>query len=543
MDSELELRRYLAIFLRWAWLIAICAVLGAVSAYVVSSRQPPVYRAAATLLVRPAPSTQMSEYSALIAGERLAQTYVQMVSSRSVLEEAADRLGMEGVPGVSAEVVQDTQMMRLSVQTSDPVQAALVVNTVAEVFIDQNQQMQQQRYADSLASVRQQMEELSTLMSETQTAIDLAGTPSTSQEQAELSRLETTLAQYRNTYASLLQSYEQMRLTAAQSADDVMIFEEAQVPGGPVGPQTMRNTALAGVTGAMIAVGVAFLIEYLDDTVKTPDDVRQATGLGTLGAIGRLDKEDPELVTTVDPLSPVSESFRKLRTNIRFSGVDHPLRTIVVTSPRQSEGKSITVANLAVAMAQAGLRVTLVDADLRRPRIHKLFAVHTRGGLTGSLVAGALNGRVQEGEVEGLSLLPAGELPPNPAELLGSQRMGELLEHLSAEADVVLVDSPPVLPVADTVVLGAQVDGVILVIDVGQTRRGFAQQAVENLRQVDANVIGVVLNRVPTSGGYYYYYYRDDDYTNGNGKKRRRWQLGFDEPLAAVRRLVRRVKR
>jgi non-specific protein-tyrosine kinase len=119
--------------------------------------------------------------------------------------------------------------------------------------------------------------------------------------------------------------------------------------------------------------------------------------------------------------------------------------------------------------------------------------------------------------------------------------MGELLEHLAEEADVVLVDSPPVLPVADTVVLGAQVDGVILVIDVGQTRRGFAQQAVENLRQVDANVIGVVLNRVPTSGGYYYYYYRDDDYTNGNGKRLRRW--GVDEPLAAVRRLVRRVKR
>jgi capsular exopolysaccharide synthesis family protein len=200
------------------------------------------------------------------------------------------------------------------------------------------------------------------------------------------------------------------------------------------------------------------------------------------------------------------------------------------------------VANLAVAMAQAGLKVTLVDADLRRPRIHKLFEVHARGGLTGSLVEGALNGRVQQGEVNGLNLLPAGELPPNPAELLGSQRMGELLEELAQEADVVLVDSPPVLPVADTVVLGAQVDGVILVIDVGQTRRGFAQQAVENLRQVDANVIGVVLNRVPTSGAYYYYYYGDNDYANGNAK-RRRWHLGFAEPLASIRRLVRRVKR
>jgi capsular exopolysaccharide synthesis family protein len=177
-----------------------------------------------------------------------------------------------------------------------------------------------------------------------------------------------------------------------------------------------------------------------------------------------------------------------------------------------------------VAMAQAGLRVVVVDADLRRPRLHKVFRVHPRGGLTGSLLEGAMDGRLQPSEVEGLVILPAGDLPPNPAELLGSHRLQGLLDALLQHMDVVLIDSPPVLPVTDAAVLARNVDGVLLVVDAGETRREVARRAVESLQQVGANLIGVVLNRVPSrrSGYYYYYeYYREGEDKRRHKRKRR----------------------
>jgi len=318
----------------------------------------------------------------------------------------------------------------------------------------------------------------------------------------------------------LLQSYEQMRLTAAQTADNVSVFRRADAPDKPVRPRPVLNTALAGAVGAMLAVGVAFLVEYLDDTVKTPEDVTRALSLDTLGIIGKLAKGTEELVAIARPLSPASEAFRVLRTNIRFSSVDKPLRTLLVTSAGPTEGKSTTAANLAAVMAQAGLKVVVVDADLRRPRLHRLFSVHPRGGLTGSLLEGNMDGRLQPSQVEGLAVLPAGDRPPNPSELLGSRRLQELLSLLTQHVDVVVIDSPPVLPVADAAVLAQSVDGVLLVVDAGETRRGVAQHAVDSLRQVGANVIGAVLNRVPTrKGGYYYYYH---EYYGDEGKKQKR---------------------
>jgi non-specific protein-tyrosine kinase len=513
---------------------------------------PPVYSASATLLVRQAPTAGTSDYSAVLMSDRMARTYTQMLSEEPVMEAVIAQLGLvektpSGLAGqMQVELVRDTQLIRLSVTDTDPVRAAQIANAVAEAFIAQNQALNEGRYAESLSSMRDQMDELSVLMEETQAALDDLGTPETSQDQAKLARLETILAGYRTTYATFLQGYEQMRLTAAQSSDDVVVFRTARVPEGPVGPNTMTNTALAGVVGAMLAVGVVFLIEYLDDTIKTPEDVSRTLGLGTLGVIGRLKKGEEELVLVDQPLSPISEAFRALRTNIRFSSVDKPLRTLLVTSAGPTEGKSITVANLAVAMAQAGLKVAAVDGDLRRPRLHRLFNIHPHGGLTGALLEGSVDGRLQPVQVDGLAVLQAGELPPNPAEILGSQRMRDLLGELTQQVDVVLVDSSPVLPVTDAAVLAQGVDGVLLVVDAGETRRGAARRAVESLRQVGGNLIGVILNAVPTHrGGYYYYYYYhhyDGYYGNGNEKRKHR-RRGRKGPLGAVQRLMGRKPR
>jgi capsular exopolysaccharide synthesis family protein len=534
---------------RWLWLIVACTLLATISAFVVTFGIPPVYSASATLLVHQVADTGMSDYGAILASERLARTYSQMLSGRSVMEAVIARLELEETPDalakrVKGKAVPDTQLIRLSVEHTDPTQAALIANTIAEAFIVQNQALRKERYADSLASMQEQMIELSALIEETQAKIDVMGTPRTAQ-----AHLETILAGYRSTYATLQRNYEQMRLTAAQATDNVIVAETARVPENPI-PRPTLYTALAAVVGAMLAVGMAFLLEHLDDTIKTPDDVRQRLGLDTLGAIGRLAKGGEELVVAAQPLSPIAETFRVLCTNIRFSSVDRPLRTLLVTSPGVLEGKSITVANLAVAMVQAGLRVVAVDADLRRPRLHHLFGLDLGHegtderlwwGLSGSLLEGRTDGQLHPTQVEGLTILPSGELPPNPAELMGSQQIQQLLHQLAQEVDVVLIDSPPVLPVADATALAQAVDGVLLVLEAGYTRRGAARQAVDSLRQVGANLVGVVLNAVPIHKGSYYYSY-NGYHGNGKGrpKHRPRWRKG---PLATVWRLFGRRRK
>jgi len=520
MEEEIDLRQYLQVLRRWVWLILGCTVVAALAAFIVSSQLPPVYSASATLLVRLAPSSGINEYTAVLTSERLATTYSKMITGRPVMEEVIQQMGLPETAGqlakrVKVEVLRDTQLVRVSVEDTDPARAADIANTIATVFVKQTQAIQQSRYADSLTSLQAQMDELARLIQETQIELERLGEPRTEQDKARKAQLESILAGYRNTYVGLVQSYEQLRLTASQSTDTLIVFEEARVPTEPVRPRKLMNTALAGVLGAMVSVGAAFVIEYLDDTLKTPDDVNRTLGLPTLSAIGRLEEGQNELIMTADPLSPVSEAFRVLRTNIRYSSVDRPLQVLLVTSSGPEEGKSVVAANLATALAQAGLRTVLLDADMRRPRIHHIFGLHPREGLAGALLAGSTDGRLQPTEVEGLSILPVGEKPPNPVELLGSQRMRELREELRKSFDAIVVDSPPALIGADAAVLAQMVDGVLLVVNAGETRRDMARQAVESLRQVGANVIGVVLNRVPTRRGGYYYYYPYYHYYQG----------------------------
>ncbi|MBK8045638.1 MAG: CpsD/CapB family tyrosine-protein kinase [Anaerolineales bacterium] len=271
-------------------------------------------------------------------------------------------------------------------------------------------------------------------------------------------------------------------------------------------------------------------LDYLDDTIKTPEDVQAATHLATLGTIARIEggTAAERLVTVSQPKSPNAEAYRVLRTNLLFSAVDNPPRSLLVTSSSPTEGKSTTLANLGVVMAQQGQRVVLVDSDLRRPTLHRLFQLPNTVGLTNAAArAPTAAPFMQPTQVENLSVLTTGPLPPNPAELLGSTRFGELLKDLYQHADVILFDSPPALAVTDAPVLARQVDGVLLIIDAGATRRQWAVSAQETLNKVGAKVLGVALNRLNLKGsGYYYYhnYYSDDGSNDGKTKSKRRIQ-------------------
>lgn len=214
------------------------------------------------------------------------------------------------------------------------------------------------------------------------------------------------------------------------------------------------------------------------------------------------------LVTISNPRSPVAEAYRALRTNLEFSGLDKPLRSMVITSASPDEGKSTTLANLAVTVAQAGKRVILVDCDLRRPSLHQIFNVRNNVGITDLMRDESLmaNPPLQDTPIPTLKLLTSGQLPPNPAELLGSRRMGEIITCLLGQADVVLFDTPPIIAVTDAALLSSKVDGVVLVIGAGKTRREHARKAKALLDKVNARLVGTVLNNVKLDSTMQYYY-------------------------------------
>ncbi len=513
----MELRQYLAIIWKWLWLIVLGTALAGGTAFLVSRNMTPIYRASAMLLINEGPDPTVNDYSSIMASQQLVQTYAGRLTKLAVLEEVMRRLDMEEWNAeVSVEPIRDTQLIWLHVEDPDPELAMQIANTIPEVFIEQNEALQRQRFAESKANFARQLAQLETEMANVKQQMDrLQGSDRVS-DQAELEKLRDTLSEYQASYSWVLRNYQNVRLAEAQAINSLMVDQPAVLPDKPVKPRTRLNTLLAAIVGAMLAMGVAFLIEYLDDTLKTPEDIRQALGLTTLGIIGRLSPEvqDDGLVTLAHPRSPVSEAYRVLRTNIQFSTLDRPVKTLLVTSPNPNEGKSTTAANLAVVFAQAGHSVVLVDSDLRRPALQRLFDVTGSSGLTTALLQSTptADGFLMSTGMENLRLLGTGALPPNSSELLGSARMVALVEQLKETAEVIIFDSPPVLAVADAAVLASRLDGVVLVVEAGRTRQELAQRAMESLHQVGANVLGAVLNRLPErERSYYYQYYEAEE--------------------------------
>jgi capsular exopolysaccharide synthesis family protein len=526
----MELRQYLAIARKWWWLMIISTVLAAGTGYFFSQRQTPVYQATTTLMVgQSIQSTDLTSADMLLS-ERLASTYANVARRQPVLQAVVDTLSLrdsfEGLRSrVTVNPVRDTQLLEITVQASSREEARVTADEVARQLIllspttledremNENQRVARERLnslQDKIDAGQARLQELEAAMQEplsTQQAQDI---------QAEINTLEGLISNWESNHTELLVFIE-----SGRSPNYLTVVEPAQVGSSPIRPRTRQDTLLAGVVGLLLSLGVIFLIEYLDDTLKSPDDMLQQLGLVTLGAVGTINGKPnrDKLIAQEEPFSPISEAYRMIRSNLQFMAVDRPLRAIMVTSPLSSEGKSVTVANLGVVMAQAGLKTIIVDTDLRRPVQHQLFHLPNQAGVTELLRAPELeiNGHLADTGVENLKLLTSGEIPPNPSELLGSRRMDQLLRRLTDLADVVIFDSPPVLAVADATVLSKRVDGLVLVAEAGQTRLAAARQAIINLQQAGANVLGGVLNRVSGKGGGYYYYYSSYHHYSPNG--------------------------
>lgn len=558
----MELLHYINTIRKWIWLIVLATTLAAGSSLIASLVAIPIYSTTATLIVSQVISNPNPDSGDIFASQQLAQTYVALATKEPILSATAKALGLDvnnpeawrGLRGqVSAYAIQGTQLMAIAVMDTSPVRAKAVADEIARQLILQSPTTPSPEEQERLNFVQSQLPELEQKIRDGNIRVanlDAQITAATSARQIQdiqeqQSVIQGQINEWQTTYSQLLGSLQSGNLNY------ISVVEPADVPTRPVSPRIELNVLLAIGIGLALSIGAVLLLEYLDDTIRSPAEVRALLNAPILAAIGKIEGDDyaQKLVAEREPRSPLTEAYRALRTNLQFSSLDNPLKAIVVTSAGPSEGKSLTASNLSVVLAQAGMQVVLVDADLRRPVMHKVFGLKNNVGLTSWLVGqpteaavanvggrwvestgvgkgGPLEPFLQATSVPRLRVVTSGPLPPNPAEVLGSTRMHQFLEEVTQVADIVIIDSPPCVTVTDAVVLSRWVDGVILVLDQKNTSRQGIQRARENLQAVDARILGTVINRLDSStgSGYYYgsyssyYYYHADAPENGNGK-------------------------
>jgi capsular exopolysaccharide synthesis family protein len=530
-----ELKHFLQLLWRWSWLVVLLMGMAGTAAYALSKNTIPIYEASTTLMIDQMAANGVTvDLNALRTSEELAGTYVALLRKRPVMEAVIANVKLDTNPdrlakNVSVSLIADTQLIVVTVEDPDPQRAADIANEVVRVFSQQNRELQASRYAATKQNLQQELSRIQAEVDNTQAKLDGLETVTTPEQKAQQEQLRLLMDQQRSSYTTVLRSYEQVRVTAAQTIDNLNVVEPARPEPVPVRPKTSLNMLLAALVAAMIGVGLVYIFGYLDDSVKSSEELERLIDVPTLASIPRIAGGEfrDKLIVHTDSKSPIAETYRMLRTNIDFATIDRPIRTIVVTSSRPSEGKSVTVANLGIALAQTGKRVILVDADLRRPTLHKYFEQSNMRGVTTALLRHSedpVSDHLLPSGVHNLRLMPSGPMPPNPAELLGSQRMATLIEELSRQADVVLFDSPPLLAVVDGALLSHVCDATLLVALAGVTRADALRSSKDHLLQSGARLLGTVLNQVSAShGGYYYQAYYSSDAPR---KPRIKWWRG-----------------
>jgi polysaccharide biosynthesis transport protein len=496
---DLTLRDYLGLLRRRKVTIALTALAVTGAALVFSFLQTPVYEATSEVIVRSlTPTSNQSSTDA----QRAIDTEIKIIQSRAVEDAVRKKLGR--VPNMSASAAGQTDVIAVSARSTNAKQAARDANAYARSYLE----VRRKQSVDNFLSAGQQLQaKVNDFQRQVDSLDRLAVTSSPNTDlDAQRNSLEQQLSYYR-------QQLDQLQVSAQISqSGGGQVVSPAITPSSPVDPKPLRNGAIALALGLVLGVGLAFLREYFDDSIRTKDDVERTTGLPVVGLIPAVspwkNHQAPYLVTAAKPTSPAAEAYRTLRTSVQFLGLDRPIRSLVITSPTKQEGKTTTLTNLAVAVAQGGKRVILLDCDFRRPRLHEFFGLPNESGVTSVLLGTDTVAEAMQ-PVESyptLALMASGPPPPDPSELLSSQRTRELLDALRSRCDLLLIDSPPVVPVTDPLVLAAVADGTLLVVSANQTTKRALRRAVELLTQVGAPFLGSVLNNVGPERAYAYGY-------------------------------------
>jgi capsular exopolysaccharide synthesis family protein len=473
----MQLRDYLSTIRRHRWLVVFAILATAGAAFAFSSRKPPVYQARARIFIGPR-AVQSGDIGSALEELTFSREFIASYAELLRSRPLADRVvELDSLPYPAADL------------TARITTKVLADTRIIEVTVVDGEARRARRIVNTLVQtfVGEGMEELG----------GAAGV-----------------------HASVL--------------------EPALLPSRPVRPRPPRDAVLGGLLGLAIGTGTAFVLEHLDDTLRSRAQVEAALGpLPVLAALPRTPgSRKRRLVFDRDPRSPAAEAFRSLRTGIRLSALDAPVPRVLVTSPSPGDGKTHVAANLAASLALSGVRTILVGTDLRRPMIHHYLNVGRSPGVTDVVAGAEIEQALHECPLANLRLLPAGKACPNPSELLGSQQMADFLDDVSRRAELVVLDAPPALAVTDAAVLGAHADGVVLVLRAGRTKLRWAQETKAIFERAGLPILGVVVNDVDQTDLYYYYRSYHRTYAKNGSKRahRRKEKLVFDELRPAERR-------
>ncbi len=484
--------------------------------------------------------------------QQIAQAMQRWDTERSVLSGLVHDLRTEGIANV------DLVSVLTQLQDSAGSQVRSIIGQIRDQEAQERQLLTQEREGPShpqVLAVRAEIQHLARQLSDASTTSlglieshlkDLAAQQAElRQQQSQFPELEGKLQSLqaqqttdRDSYQFLVSQLYQAQITLAAASPYIDILDPA-VGASPIRSRGRVNVFLGALLGLILGIGAAFFLEYLDRTVRTSSDVESLLGIPVLGVIPRLRRIEEEgeqapgvphgapLVVALDPLDPAAEAYRNLRMNLMFmSTEDEPIRTLLFSSPGPAEGKSTTAVNFAVMLAQQGQRVLLLDADLRRPSLHRALDVLREPGLTNLLIGDAeAREAVRPNVLPNLDFLPSGPFPPNPSELLNSKTMVRILEEFEGRYDQIIIDSPPLLAVTDAAILAVHTDGAVLVLRSGETEQRAAERSVDQLRRLGVRVFGAVLNEVSAASpdeSYYLQYYYSYQPSGGGGWKRLR---------------------
>lgn len=512
--EELDLRDYLNVIMARKWVIIRTAALVTIVAFVWSVLQPPVYEGQAKLLISETGSgsdifsSLGLEYSS--QAERGLQTQVQLMQVRPLLENTIRTLELGITPEQLAGRVQiaavgQTNIVTVMARDGDAEQAAAIANTLAEEFVTWSREYRRESITSAATEVETRLgvakEEI----------LDLGRKIS---DQGKSDELTAELAIATGNYTTLAAKLEELRISAQLETGSGRMVSPAVVTGNPVEPTPLRNTALGLMVGLIFGLGLAFLYEYLDNTIKSSEEAEKLLGVPVLGIIPaeKYEKDERRRASILThPAGAAAEGYRVLRNNLDFINFQHDIKALLITSAAPAEGKSTVAANLAAGLAQAGKKVVLVACDFRKPTTQQFFGVRNLIGLSDVLTgAHSLKSALQKPmDTLDLLVLTSGKLPPNPSELLGSEKMRDALDELKAWADWVIIDSPPLLAVADGAAVARYTDGVLLVTKANNSTREAVRKAGEMIASAGGRAVGSVVWGLDATGaraGYGYGY-------------------------------------
>lgn len=500
----MTLRDYWRVIIRRSWIVIAAIIATAAPAVALSLQQDPIYEADADMLIRPLPGESVfGSDQQSVNPDRLVQNEISVLEGDVVYDRLIENLGLEiDPPGVTGSGFTDADVITVSVQSGDPRTAATLADAYVDAYID----VKREQAVNGMAAASA---ELQTKITEIQGKIDtldaqISASSTDEDAPAEADRLGLVAQQ-----ALFRQHIDQLQVDAALSAGSAELVRPASAPIKPIEPTPVRTAMLASVVGLLLGLGAAFLIDHLDDSVRNADDLaRLGTDVPVLATIPNVSARDNRPVAISAPESPAVESYRNLRTNVQFLGIERKVRLIQITSTRPGEGKTTTAANLAIVLSQAGSNVVLVDADLRKPDLHRMFAIDGSNGLTNNLAGDPMELTIQRINDQ-LWVIVGGPVPPNPSELLSGRRMEAFADELARRFDYVIIDSAPLLAVSDAAALSRHVDGVLLVTQSKRVTLPQLRESLATLDRVGAPLLGIVLTRAKVdsevSGEYEYF--------------------------------------